>query len=287
MFECPVVKKDVIRGHYDLSTIFYRLLWGKHIHHGLWNGNESCRLAQIQLTETLANLAGIQGGEVLLDVGCGMGGSSIHLARTRQCQATGVTISLFQRRWAAASARFHRVKSQSRFLHADADQMEFPKAAFDVVWSIECTEHLFDKPGFFQKAAQWLNPGGRVAICAWLAGENLDSKQKQQVFDVCEGFFCPSLGSAEDYQHWMRDAGLITMDWQDWTQRVTRTWEICERRVRRSGVRWIAKLMNQETVMFLDRFPTIRQAYESGAMQYGCFVAQKPQDSSASNDRFS
>ncbi len=277
MLECPSVEKHVIRGHYDLSTLFYRVLWGKHIHHGLWNGSESCRAAQIQLTETMADLAGIQGGETLLDVGCGMGGSSILLARRRKCQATGVTISPFQRRWAATSAFVGGVKSQTKFLHADAEQIEFPPEAFDVVWSIECTEHLFDKQAFFQKAAGWLRPGGRMAICAWLAGESLETEQKrQQVFDVCEGFFCPSLGTAEDYQQWMRSAGLSITDWHDWTARVARTWEICERRVRRTGVRWLAKVIDQDTVMFLDRFATIRQAYETGAMQYGCFIAQKP-----------
>ncbi len=277
MLECPRVEKDVIRGHYDLSTLFYRLLWGKHIHHGLWSGSESCRLAQVQLTETLADLAAIQGGEELLDVGCGMGGSSIHLAKTRNCRSTGVTISRFQRRWARASALFGGVGSRTKFLHQDAEQVGFPDASFDIVWSIECTEHLFDKPAFFQKAATWLRPGGRMAICAWLAGDPLETEeQRQQVFDVCEGFFCPSLGTADDYQGWMQGAGLTITGWHDWTSRVARTWEICERRVRRTGVRWLAKLVDQDTVMFLDRFRTIRQAYESGAMQYGGFIAQKP-----------
>ncbi|MCA9072249.1 MAG: class I SAM-dependent methyltransferase, partial [Planctomycetaceae bacterium] len=123
MLECPSVKKEVIRGHYDLSTPFYRLLWGQHIHHGLWNDSEPAKQAQVQLTETMADLAGIQGGERLLDVGCGMGGSSIHLARTRQCQSTGVTISRLQRSWAATSAFLNRVKSRTTFLHADAEEV--------------------------------------------------------------------------------------------------------------------------------------------------------------------
>ena len=37
MISCPTVSKHEIRSHYDLATVFYRLLWGRHIHHGLWN----------------------------------------------------------------------------------------------------------------------------------------------------------------------------------------------------------------------------------------------------------
>ena len=35
MISCPTVEKRVIRTHYNLATPFYRLLWGRHIHHGL------------------------------------------------------------------------------------------------------------------------------------------------------------------------------------------------------------------------------------------------------------
>jgi tocopherol O-methyltransferase len=168
MIECPTVSKKVIRHHYDLVTPFYWLLWGQHLHHGLWNVQEPSAQAQQQLTETLAREAGIRGGEDVLDVGCGMGGSSIHLAHELNCRVTGITISRFQRFWAENSARLHRAASRTAFHCLDAETAEFPPESFDVVWNIECTEHLYDKAHFFQRAAQWLRPGGRMAICAWL-----------------------------------------------------------------------------------------------------------------------
>ena len=116
MIVCPTVRKQDIRSHYNLTTLFYRLLWGRHIHHGLWSGNETATVAQQQLTETLAREAGIQRGEQVLDVGCGMGSSSIYLASQLDCQVTGVTISSVQRRWAEWAARWHHVAGQSRFL---------------------------------------------------------------------------------------------------------------------------------------------------------------------------
>ena len=280
MIECPTVRKDVIRGHYDLSTVFYRLLWGPHIHHGLWADAADAtppKAAATRLTDTLADEAGIAGGERLLDVGCGMGGSSIRLAKTRGCDATGVTISPFQRRWAALASRRHGVSKRTRFLCADAETVAFDPASFDVVWSVECTEHLFDKAAFFRRTAGWTRPGGRVAICAWLAGDT-DGRDdlRRQVYDVCEGFFCPSLGTFADYRGWIESAGLVVDRELDWTARVDRTWEICRDRVRRSRVRPLARLIDCDTVTFLDRFDTLLNAYRSGAMRYGAIVARKP-----------
>lgn len=289
MISCPTVEKEVIRSHYNLSTLFYRLLWGRHIHHGLWDeelaNSENLQdryrapaKAQQQLTETMAELIQIQDGQDLLDVGCGMGGSSMFLSQAFKCNVTGITLSPVQRRWASLEAFFRGQSSRTRFLCQDAETAEFPAESFDVIWSIECTEHLFDKPAFFQKAASWLRPGGRMIICAWLAGDQLDTDDaKQNVYDVCEGFFCPSLGTAADYQTWIEQSGLEFHNFHNWTNRVSQTWEICHQRVKKTKVRWLAKLIDQNTVMFLDRFETILKAYETGAMQYGCFIASKPE----------
>ena len=63
--------KASIRSHYDLATPFYRLLWGPHIHHGLWSAEDAVRerplasplAAQEALTDALASLANIERGQ--------------------------------------------------------------------------------------------------------------------------------------------------------------------------------------------------------------------------------
>ena len=276
MISVPAIEKSEIRHHYNWATPFYRLLWGVHIHHGLWEADESPRVAQHRLVTTMIDRAGIQPGARVLDVGCGMGGSSIQLARDSGCQVTGVTLSPVQRRWAALGARWQGVRQRTQFICGDAEHVDFANESFDIVWSIECTEHLFDKLSFFQRAAHWLRPGGKMIICAWLAGgDELDELLTQQVEKVCTGFLCPSLGSANDYRRWMSDAGLRAVSYDDWTSRTLRTWEICQQRVDRSRLRTVAHLV-RGMATFLDSFETILAAYRSGAMQYGCFVFTKP-----------
>lgn len=277
MIEIPNVEKRVIRNHYDVVTPFYRLFWGPHIHHGYWTGDETSSRAQIQLTERLADAGTIQDGSVVVDIGCGMGGSSVWLAKNLHCHVTGVTISPVQQRYASWAACLGRVSPRPRFLRADAEAIEFPVESLDALWSIECTEHFFDKPLFFHRAARWLKPGGRFALCAWLAGTPpLRPEQSDGARAVCRGMFCPSLGSRADYVQWFEDAGMKVTFQSLWTKQVQRTWEICLERVERSRIRHLATLCGANHALFLDHFQAILDAYRTGAMEYGCFVAEKP-----------
>src|SRR5690349_20008757 len=82
-------KRKIVE-HCDLVSPYYQSLWGDNIHHGYWiRGDESKEVAQVQLTDHLAQLAGIQAGSSILDIGCGFGGSSIHLAQKYKVSATG------------------------------------------------------------------------------------------------------------------------------------------------------------------------------------------------------
>ena len=89
--------KEKIREFYDFVSSHFHELWGEHLHHGYWiRGDETKERAQIQLIEHLAQLAKIQPGRTILDVGCGTGASSIYLAKHYKVEATGITISPVQ-----------------------------------------------------------------------------------------------------------------------------------------------------------------------------------------------
>ena len=76
-----------------LLSPFYQTFWGEHIHHGFWRGNESAAEAQENLINELAGRARVAEGDRVLDVGCGLGGSSMYLARQYEAVVKGISIS--------------------------------------------------------------------------------------------------------------------------------------------------------------------------------------------------
>jgi hypothetical protein len=40
-------------------------------------------------------------------------------------------------------------------------------------------------------------------------------------------------------------------------------------------MQWLARAVDQNSATFLERFDTILKAYQTGAMKYGCFVAER------------
>jgi tocopherol O-methyltransferase len=163
------------------------------------------------------------------------------------------------------------------FACQDVETVEYPARSFDVIWSIECTEHLFDKPRFFRRAASWLRPGGRLAICAFMVGDLPSTPEvARQIGSVCEGFLCPSLGTVHDYRTWIDEAGLEIRSYNDLTEKVMRTWEVGPKRVHHSRMYLLAPLLGPTVTGFLGPFDAILDAYRTGAMRYGSWVAQLP-----------
>lgn len=265
-----------IRDHYDRVSVFYRALWGDHIHHGYFEGRESPRRAQLKLIERLAEMAELPVGSSVLDVGCGVGGSARWLAKRLNCHVLGITLSPVQARMAAEAAAREGLGERARFAVKDAHRLDFPAESFDVVWVIECSEHLIDKRAFIEACYRVLKPGGTMALCAWLSAERFACEEHQRlVADVCRGMLCPSLASMGDYVSWLREAGFDEIRAEDVTARVKATWQIGGRIVERPEVQLLARMSDPAVRGFVQAFGAIRRAYDEGAMSYGMLVARR------------
>jgi tocopherol O-methyltransferase len=86
VLQIPVLN-DGIKIFYDKSSGLWERIWGEHMHHGFYepNGAKKTReQAQIDMIDKVLEFAGATDVSKVVDVGCGIGGSS-RCAAARMC----------------------------------------------------------------------------------------------------------------------------------------------------------------------------------------------------------
>jgi tocopherol O-methyltransferase len=266
-------EKEKIRDFYDLVSAHFYDLWGDHIHHGYWiRGDETKEQAQIQLIEHLARLANIQPGHRILDVGCGMGGTSIYLAKHYKVEATGITISPVQAGLAKKAAA--REDANATFHVMDAEAMEF-QDLFDVIWTVESVSHYQDIEKFFSSAAKLLKPGGTVAVIDWFKKPNLNPREyKQEILPIDKGMLV-ELHTMPEYESWMRASNLEIMKSEILNENCAKSWDLGRDLIKSKSLWKLAATNGAMFVDFLRALRAIRAGFASGNFVVGLVVAQK------------
>jgi cyclopropane-fatty-acyl-phospholipid synthase len=146
--------------HYEQPPEFFYLFTG-----GEWNVY-SCNLWDTATTDTesqeakldrTAELARLQPGMRILDVGCGWAGPLTYLCKKYGVTGVGLTLSPTQKQAADERIAQHGVDAEVKICHWQDYEDDQP---FDAIVTDEVIVHFFDLGGFFKKCHQLLRPGG-------------------------------------------------------------------------------------------------------------------------------
>lgn len=278
-------RQQRIINYYDLTQGDYERVWdlgnSLAMHAGHWDETtKTLPQALARQNEVLAKMAGIKGSDMVLDAGCGVGGSLIYLAKKFGCFGTGITLSERQAETAHRNA-LRRGAYTTEFLVGDYENMDAQiDRGFHVVWAIESVCHSNRKDRFAKEAHRVLKNRGRLILADAFAAKKQYSKEEQAIMRSGLGWGVDSLATTEEFGNILADAGFTNISFTDTTENVAPS----SKRLY-DYARWglplgrLAERLGLRTPIQTANIITARDqhlALTEGLSNYGIFYAEKP-----------
>lgn len=260
--------------------------WGEHIHLGHYGsppGKRDFLEAKEEFVREMVRWGGLENlppGTTVLDVGCGIGGSSRILAREYGFNVTGVTISPQQ---VERARELTPEDVSAQFQVDDAMNLSIADASFDVVWSIEAGPHMPDKAQFARELLRVVKPGGTLVVADWNQRDDrakpLNWWERPVMRQLLDQWSHPAFASIEGFAEELEETGLVegSVETADWTQETLPSWldSIWQGIVRPQG--WL-QFGLQGFLKSVREVPTLllmRLAFGVGLCRFGMFRAQR------------
>ena len=165
-------------------------------------------------TRDLIKLAEFTSDMHILDVGCGVGGSTRRLSHMTGCRVTGIDLSDEYIDAAERLTQLLNMQDRVSFRAGSALELPFDDDAFDGVWSIQMNMNVEDKLTWLQEVQRVLKPGGRAVLY-----EVCGHKNSPVYFPVpwAQDSSMSFLVPPDAFRDVISDAGLEVTVWNDKT----------------------------------------------------------------------
>ena len=218
--------KRRIATYYTQAEIDYKLLWRlrtqQAMHFGFWTEHaHNLSQALKNQDKIMAELAGITKDDLVLDAGCGIGGSSLFLAKAIGCKVVGISIVEQQVKKARHLASRFGLSAEATFSVADFTAMPFAENTFDVVWAIESVCYAPKKEQFLREAFRVLKPGGTLIVADGFALKEEYSHDEATIMAYwLSGWEVQALDTTAAFCSSAKSAGFYSVHAQDYTTAV-------------------------------------------------------------------
>ena len=165
-------KKEHVRSYYSPNDLYNKIIGGLNT---LGKDLSGITLEDLQpvdefhirgdtATKELIELAEFTPDMHILDVGCGIGGSTRRLSHETGCRVTGIDLSNEYIDTAERLTELLNMEEKVKFQACSALDLPYDDNTFDGVWSIQMNMNVENKQAWIIETCRVLKPGGRAVF---------------------------------------------------------------------------------------------------------------------------
>lgn len=274
--------KKKIGNHYDNNQILYNLGWSKELlHYGFWEKDtKNHSEALLNPIKFVCKHLSINKNDVVLDAGCGVGGTSIYMAKNYGASVYGITLSNVQLKIAKLKALKAKVADLTNFSNRDFTKTGFKDGRFTKVCGIESICYANKKIDFLREAFRLLKNGGKIAVVdCFLKRTDFNEKEKKIYENFLDGWALPNLSTKDGFYDDLNKAGFKNIKFYDKFKTVRKcSDEIYVKGIPFYPISWllfkigvIPRSMHGLAIGCINQ----KKLYKNNMVTYGVFIAEK------------
>jgi len=223
-------------------------------------------------TQELFKRMNLKKGMKVLDVGCGIGGGDLLMAKKYGVDVYGIDLSANMLNIAKDRLKKTSLKQGSvEYEECDAMTRDFKDGEFDIIYSRDCILHVADKVTLFKRFYKWLKSGGGLYISDYCRGED-SSNEEFEAYVKQRNY---TLYTVKKYGSLIEQAGFETVKANDITDLFVTSLKAELDRFKKIKDEFIAEFTKEDFDHINDGWEVKLVRSAKGYQHWGWFVAQK------------
>mmetsp|Transcript_13375 Transcript_13375/g.21865 ORF Transcript_13375/g.21865 Transcript_13375/m.21865 type:complete len:330 (+) Transcript_13375:87-1076(+) len=196
--------KPVTQAFYDIVTDFYQWGWGNSFHFAPRNKGEGFHESILRQEHWLAARLDIKPNDKVCDLGCGVCGPLVNIAKFTRADITGVTIDEYQVGKGTDWIKKNGLSGRCEVVQGDFHDLPFEDESFNSGYDMEATAHSSKLATFFKEVHRCLKVNGTFGGYAWVTTEKYnpeDPEEKRIIDGIAYGNAISVVHTFEDYKN--------------------------------------------------------------------------------------